>query len=100
MVVFVLTTDMVEFLHALFCKATFTIQDEEEEEAEPLVEQLFGVPVFKLHGNMAQRERTDTFIKFRSRSNGILICTDVGSYLPFFLSFFICILHWKLTKLE
>merc|ERR1712137_1271990 len=75
-VVFVLTTDMVEFFHTLFDTTKFTHKDEE---GDQFVEDLFGVPLFKLHGNMSQRERTQMFTCFRASSSGILLCTDVAA---------------------
>lgn len=41
---------------------------------------MFGVPIFKLHGNMTQAHRTSMFTKYRASKNGILFCTDVGLY--------------------
>lgn len=74
--VFVLTTDIVEFLYNLFDNAKFKNTDED---GETFVEEIFGVPIFKLHGNMSQGQRTTMFTKYRASKNGILFCTDVAA---------------------
>ncbi len=35
--------------------------------------------VFKLHGNMAQKDRATSFSRFSSSSSGVLFCTDVAA---------------------
>ena len=56
--------------------------------AHKLVSQLFPVllgpesmpsSVLKLHGNMVQGERFESFLKFQKHDNAILICTDVAA---------------------
>ncbi|KAL3691362.1 hypothetical protein R1sor_005013 [Riccia sorocarpa] len=39
----------------------------------------FGAKAFRLHGNMPQKERTETFVEFGKASLAFLICTDVAS---------------------
>ena len=34
---------------------------------------------FKLHGNMAQKDRAASFSRFSSRTSGVLFCTDVAA---------------------
>eukprot|EP00897_Mesotaenium_endlicherianum_P002092 jgi/Mesen1/1910/ME000143S00967 len=36
-------------------------------------------PLFKLHGNLAQRERGAAFFAFREATSGVLLCTDVAA---------------------
>jgi len=74
--VFVLTTDIVEFLYSLFQYANFENVDED---GDSFVEEMFGVPLFKLHGNMSQAHRTSMFTRYRASNNGILFCTDVAA---------------------
>lgn len=58
---------------------------EEDLSLEPLEmccqEGLFGpsVPVYRLHGNVPQRMRSDTLAAFSAATEGILICTDVAA---------------------
>lgn len=125
MIVFVSTTDSVEFLHTLFTATTFYSNDdnndndnnnddndddnedednddnddEEDDEEDysakskkrtkkrsnkPKIQEPFlsrDIKILKLHGNMVQKERTDTFRSFKNSKASILICTDVGTLL-------------------
>ena len=56
--------------------------ESKDEEGDSFAEEIFGVPLFKLHGNMSQIERTKMFTKYRSSKTGILFCTDVGRSRP------------------
>ncbi|GFN87406.1 RNA helicase [Plakobranchus ocellatus] len=38
-----------------------------------------GLKVFKLHGDMEQKERSQTFQDFTAASSGVLLCTDVAA---------------------
>ncbi|KAL0490165.1 hypothetical protein AKO1_006691 [Acrasis kona] len=67
MVVFLSCCDSVEFHHTLFTTVTIHRRP------------MFNVPVFKLHGNIAQKDRTKTYFDFCSANSGILLCTDVAS---------------------
>ena len=58
--------------------------DENEEKREELP--LCFVKVYKLHGNMTQRDRTETFLAFKKAEAGILLCTDVGLFFSFLSS--------------
>eukprot|EP01094_Clydonella_sp_ATCC50884_P004049 TRINITY_DN1312_c0_g1_i2.p2 TRINITY_DN1312_c0_g1~~TRINITY_DN1312_c0_g1_i2.p2 ORF type:complete len:402 (+),score=143.80 TRINITY_DN1312_c0_g1_i2:1615-2820(+) len=42
-------------------------------------QKLFDVKLYKLHGNMAQNERVESYRKFRKSTDGVLICTDVAA---------------------
>jgi ATP-dependent RNA helicase DDX31/DBP7 len=67
MVVFLSCCDSVEFHYTLF--STVTIH------RKPI----FNIPLFKLHGNMGQKDRTKTYFDFCNATAGILLCTDVAS---------------------
>jgi ATP-dependent RNA helicase DDX31/DBP7 len=50
----------------------------------PLQSKNYGVlgddcPVFRLHGNIPQRERANTFKDFAAAPRGVLLCTDVAA---------------------
>ncbi|GLI69279.1 hypothetical protein VaNZ11_013855 [Volvox africanus] len=70
-VVFVASCDEVEFLHHL-------LGDMWEASAGA---QLLppSVRLFKLHGDMPQAERTETFAGFSQEGDGVLLCTDVAA---------------------
>ncbi|PRW60362.1 DEAD-box ATP-dependent RNA helicase 17 [Chlorella sorokiniana] len=72
MVVFLSTTDSVEFYHSVFADAW------EEATGERLL-QASGAPILKLHGNMPQSERTAAFLAFTKAPAGVLLCTDVAA---------------------
>lgn len=48
----------------------------EDDDFAPL---LPGTPVFKLHGNMPQSQRTSAFFDFARCRQGVLLCTDVAA---------------------
>ncbi|KAK6195489.1 hypothetical protein SNE40_000909 [Patella caerulea] len=92
-IVFLSTQDSVEFHHKLlnniFCakkKNTKVLKEKSEslesgsesEEEEYHVTEL-SFDLFKLHGDMLQKERTQVFEKFRSMDCGVLLCTDVAA---------------------
>jgi len=49
---------------------------EAEEEATTA---LLSLPIYRLHGDMPQQERTQTFFSFTGSRRGVLICTDVAA---------------------
>ena len=73
-IVFVSCCDAVDFYYDLF-------------QISQAKQQLFQTMIFKLHGNMSQRERVTSFYAFKdSKESSILFCTDVaarGLDLPF-----------------
>ncbi len=89
-VVFFSTCDSVDFHHALFQAAQWPggsssskehAGDNEEDDANDKFKLLLGpgMPVYRLHGNIAQAERLQTFRTFREATRGVLFCTDVAA---------------------
>ncbi|KAG7392239.1 ATPdependent RNA helicase [Phytophthora pseudosyringae] len=84
-VVFLSTCDAVDFHYALFRKCAWPTgkgpADDAESSGDSGVASLFGSqgPVFRLHGNIPQKERVTTFKSFCSSSSGVLLCTDVAA---------------------
>ncbi|RUS76261.1 hypothetical protein EGW08_015976 [Elysia chlorotica] len=79
MIVFLSTQDAVEFHAQLFaqvlgCKRT--IQKKLSDLADTKTQ---GLQVFKLHGDMPQKDRSKTFQDFTATSSGVLLCTDVAA---------------------
>ncbi|KAK7471583.1 hypothetical protein BaRGS_00035746 [Batillaria attramentaria] len=89
--------DSVEFHHTLFSQAfgsasTPARYHDDSDDGEDMVgdsdeEGGGGEPlsIFKLHGDMAQKERTKVFQDFTAARCGVLLCTDVaarGLHLP------------------
>ncbi|BDA42696.1 DEAD-box ATP-dependent RNA helicase 17 [Coccomyxa sp. Obi] len=68
-VLFMSSCDAVEFVHQMFSEVFELL------EGAPLL----PVPIFKLHGNLAQGVRTHTFLEFSRCKSGVLICTDVAA---------------------
>lgn len=101
MLIFMATQDMVDFHTELFSSVLGTrekakdtgdldvdsdVEDEygllekkDDEEADESDPSLIDIEFFKLHGNMAQKDRTDVFKSFRSATSGVLLCTDVAA---------------------
>jgi ATP-dependent RNA helicase DDX31/DBP7 len=93
--IFVLTCDEVDYLEMLFKYCTY--QGEEGVEPERYIFRLLFInfslikaDLFKLHGKLDQKSRTETYLKFKQAETGkkyfgvfqnlgILICTDVAS---------------------
>ncbi|BBN13647.1 ATP-dependent RNA helicase DDX31/DBP7 [Marchantia polymorpha subsp. ruderalis] len=73
LVIFFSTCDAVDFHFALM--NDFQLSSAPGSKKEPFLES----KVFRLHGNMPQKERTDTFLQFGKASAAFLICTDVAS---------------------
>ncbi|DBA04808.1 TPA: hypothetical protein N0F65_004445 [Lagenidium giganteum] len=86
-VVFMSTCDAVDFHYALFGKCAWPA-GRQSKDANAVADgttakasSMFGSagPVFRLHGNIPQQERTSTFKSFCSASSGVLLCTDVAA---------------------
>ncbi len=92
-VVFVSCCDSVEYHYSLFTnvllKRLQTDSGEDVEDGREAVNQLgklklvqklmFDAPLFKLHGDMTQKDRTTTYFQFCKAETGILFCTDVAA---------------------
>ena len=68
-VLFLSTCDGVEYMHLL-------LKHFAEDREEPLT---FGGGLRKLHGNMTQSERAESFKHFNKASSALLVCTDVAA---------------------
>ncbi|KAL8575722.1 hypothetical protein ACOMHN_055911 [Nucella lapillus] len=86
MVVFLSTQDSVEFHYHLFqqvlCPPSLhhdndSDDDDDDEGGGGMKGRV--VDLFKLHGDMAQKERTRVFQEFAAAPTGVLLCTDVAS---------------------
>ncbi|XP_041370134.1 probable ATP-dependent RNA helicase DDX31 [Gigantopelta aegis] len=80
MIVFLSTQDSVEFHHALFTR--LFVQDPGEImdlTEQHTYKQHTDVTLYKLHGDMPQKDRTLVFRDFCMTSEGVLFCTDVAS---------------------
>jgi ATP-dependent RNA helicase DDX31/DBP7 len=49
------------------------------ETAAPVREPLINAPLWKLHGNLPQKTRTQTYFEFCAASEGVMFCTDVAA---------------------
>lgn len=92
-VVFFSTCDSVDFHHQLLrscawpgeepnTTATAASDSEEEKKAPAPAAGLLlgaGLPVHRLHGNIPQAERLQTFRAFSTARQGVLLCTDVAA---------------------
>ncbi|XP_059487931.1 probable ATP-dependent RNA helicase DDX31 [Neocloeon triangulifer] len=92
MLIFCATQDMVDYLTPLLASALSqkdtteesSDEDDDDEEAEAKEEKKSSIlstniHFFRLHGNMTQKDRTETFKTFRDTHSGVLLCTDVAS---------------------
>ncbi|XP_052216864.1 probable ATP-dependent RNA helicase DDX31 isoform X2 [Dreissena polymorpha] len=83
MIVFASTQDGVEFLYRLVRFLTTensADSDVEEEDAKT------SLDLFRLHGDMSQKDRSCTYQDFCTTKSGVLLCTDVaarGLHLPY-----------------
>ncbi|GJP34665.1 hypothetical protein CLOM_g19079 [Closterium sp. NIES-68] len=78
-VVFLSTCDSVEF-HATLLSSPSSISPSSDDTAQQQLQQgLLPAPVFKLHGNMEQKDRSKAFLAYRSAPRGVLLCTDVAA---------------------
>lgn len=91
-VVFMSTCDAVDFHYALFGKTAWPASRKQNDAAkkqeenssvpaENISSSLFGSngQLFRLHGNIPQKERMTTFKDFCLSSSGVLLCTDVAA---------------------
>ncbi|GAB5369402.1 hypothetical protein AAMO2058_001401400 [Amorphochlora amoebiformis] len=76
-IVFVSTCDSVEFHYELFRHASWPLDLSKTIDGER--QAFLTGPLFKLHGNIDQKDRTKTFFRFCNSSSGILFCTDVAA---------------------
>ena len=76
-VVFVSTCDSVEFHHQLLGSAWWppVLDDQDDDDRKPFLD----TELYRLHGNIEQKERTRTYFKFCNAKEGILFCTDVAA---------------------
>jgi ATP-dependent RNA helicase DDX31/DBP7 len=95
-IVFVSTCDSVDFHHSLYSHSYWpddlpsrkkddddikAMDSDDEPEVDANVERapLIDVPLYRLHGNLPQAERTDTYFRFCKAEAGILFTTDVAA---------------------
>ena len=89
MIVFFATCNSVEFhyqlLSALFWPPTTANNSNEAAAPAATATPLLSCPLYKLHGNINQQERTTTYQTYSTASSALLLCTDVaarGLHLP------------------
>ncbi|ESN99970.1 hypothetical protein HELRODRAFT_83714 [Helobdella robusta] len=70
-IVFLATQDSVEFHHTLL-QTTFMSPEDDDDACKDF-------ELFKLYGNMQQKDRTKIFQDFHAAKSGVLLCTDVAS---------------------
>lgn len=75
-VVFLSTCDSVDFHYALLNDFLWSFSPRE---LQNYARGFINCKSFRLHGNMSQQERTDTFIKFNKEESALLLCTDVAA---------------------
>lgn len=80
------TQDSVEFHYSLF-QHFFGVRKLDNPELSDLYEddESKSMNIYKLHGDMPQKERTSIYYDFCEASTGVLLCTDVaarGLHLP------------------
>lgn len=95
-IVFMATSQMVDFHHELFSKCLLKMPINKGKLKQVLVldelddsddeEVVLDVELFRLHGNMSQQERKTVFSGFRKAKKGILICTVSFFNLKHFVS--------------
>lgn len=86
-IIFHSTQDSVEFHYRLF--SDLFLKDNEavsdiqtllaSQNSQPKTKPEKLVKFYKLHGNMNQKDRTETFINFSNCHRGVLLCTDVAA---------------------
>lgn len=83
--VFISTADQVNFLAMLFQEVKTGVEEDGVSRANFL-----DTKVYKIHGHMEQKERSEVFNSFGKCESGILLSTDIGSRgLDFFQTKFI-----------
>ncbi|MCO5582749.1 hypothetical protein L7F22_036648 [Adiantum nelumboides] len=75
-VVFLSTCDSVDFHYALLTDFLWSFSPREQQDTD---RGLFNCKCFRLHGNMSQQERTETFLEFNKVNSALLLCTDVAA---------------------
>ena len=75
LVVFFSTCDSVEFHTSVFASFRFAAHHRDPAEEGPFV----PCALFKLHGNLTQKERAEAFFSFGRAASGALFCTDVAA---------------------
>ena len=79
-IVFFSSIDAVEFHHALFSRAQLQYLYEPVRPRTPRPElALIPAPLYRLHGDLTQVERSAVYDKFRAGGAGIIFCTDVAA---------------------
>ncbi|XP_062929546.1 probable ATP-dependent RNA helicase DDX31 isoform X1 [Mobula hypostoma] len=77
MIIFFSSCESVEFHYNLFTNALTSYSDSKEQKQLPFsaCKMLF----LRLHGNMEQEARKQTFLEFSQSNMGVLLCTDVAA---------------------
>ena len=79
-IVFFSSIDAVEFHHALFSRAQLQYLYEPVRPKTGRAElALVPAPLYRLHGDLTQVERSAVYDKFRAGTSGIIFCTDVAA---------------------
>jgi len=91
-VVFMSCCDSVEYHYSLYTNVLLkrlTTDSGEDVDGQEAVNKLgklkvvqklfFDAPLFKLHGDMTQKDRTNVYFDFCKTETGILLCTDVAA---------------------
>ena len=79
-IVFFSSIDAVEFHHALFSRAQLQYLYEPVRPKTGRDElALVPAPLYRLHGDLTQVERSAVYDKFRAGASGIIFCTDVAA---------------------
>ena len=78
--VFFSSIDAIEFHYALFTKARLQYLYDKTRPSTPRPDlPLIPAPIYKLHGDLSQLERSSVYTKFRASSSGVIFCTDVAA---------------------
>lgn len=88
MFIFMDTRQMVEYHEELFKKflldptsKKYDYEEMQDSDDEEKAEETSDVELFKIHGDMEQKERSKTYRAFKSVKKGILLCT-VSAMIP------------------
>lgn len=79
LVVFFSTCDAVDFHYTVVSGFRWSPTPWKGGGGENDERKLLGCDVFRLHGSMAQKDRTETFHQFGKATSAILLCTDVAA---------------------
>ena len=80
--VFFSSIDAIEFHYALFTRARlqYLYAKGGQRPSVPRPDlPLIPAPIYKLHGDLSQLERSSVYAKFRASSSGVIFCTDVAA---------------------